>query len=274
VKYSLALVFSVPLALACSDDAEDTAPGVGGSGGSAGSSASAGSGGGAGSSAMAGSSGASGNGGSGGSSPTGNAGDALDDGTMSFFVTSAGMGNGGDLGGLAGADAFCEQLAAAAVPALARRTWRAYLSTASENARERIGTGPWRNQAGTIIASDLTGLHDQAMGGALDATWPPANLTVPLDEQGNQVPNNVHDILTGTKADGTLDAGLTCQDWTSSVADAGNLVRVGHSNRQGGGQAPSWSTTHTVGCAQTGTPNITQGGGRGSFYCFAVITGS
>jgi hypothetical protein len=222
---------------------------------------------------MAGSSGSGGNG-SGGSSPTGAADDALDDGTMSFFVTSAGMGEGGDLGGLAGADAFCEQLAVAAVPALARRTWRAYLSTASENARERIGTGPWRNQAGTLIASDLTSLHDQAMGGALDASWPPANLTIPLDEQGNQVPNNVHDILTGTKADGTLDPGLTCEDWTSSVADAANLVRVGHSNRQGGGQAPSWSTTHTVGCAQTGTPNITQGGGRGSFYCFAVITGS
>jgi hypothetical protein len=60
-------------------------------------------------------------------------------------------------------------------------------------------------------------------------------------------------------------------DWTSNVADGGNLVRVGHSNPTGGGQPPSWSTTHTVGCSQDGTPNITQGGGRGSLYCFAVI---
>jgi hypothetical protein len=147
------------------------------------------------------------------------------------------------------------------------------LSTADADARDRIGTGPWRNQAGVLIANDLDQLHDQAPGGTLDALWPAGDLTVPLDEQGNQVPNNVHDILTGSQADGTLDPGLTCDDWTSNVADQAVLVRVGHSNRMGGGQAPSWSTTHTVGCSQAGTPNVTQGGGRGSIYCFAVITG-
>jgi hypothetical protein len=199
--------------------------------------------------------------------------DALDDGTMSFFVTSDGIGDGGNLGGLAGADAFCTELAVAASPTFARRTWHAYLSTADVDARARIGSGPWRNQAGVIIANDLTQLHDQGAGGALDDTWPAADLTIPLDELGEQVPNNVHDILTGSQADGTLDPGLTCDDWTSNVADAAVLVRVGHSNRTGGGQPPSFSTTHTVGCSQAGTPNITQGGGRGSLYCFAVITG-
>ena len=96
---------------------------------------------------------------------------------------------------------------------------------------------------------------------------------VALDEQGNEIPNNVHDMLTGSQADGTLDSGLTCEDWTSGADDPNVNARVGHSNRTGGGQPPSWSTTHTVGCSQDGANNVTQGGGRGSFYCFAVITG-
>lgn len=190
---------------------------------------------------------------------------------MTFFVTSDGLGDGGNLGGLEGADDFCTELAVAADADFGRRTWHAYLSTAEVDARDRIGSGPWRNQAGTIIANDLEQLHDQDEGGALDDTWPVADLTIALDEEGNQVPNNVHDILTGTQADGTLDAGNTCDDWTSNVADAAIQVRVGHSNRDGGGQPPSFSTTHLVGCSQDGTPNITQGGGRGSLYCFAVI---
>jgi hypothetical protein len=192
---------------------------------------------------------------------------------MTFFVTSDGIGNGGNLGGLAGADAFCTQLAVAVSPEFARRTWRAYLSTATVNAGERIGTGPWRNQAGEIVANNLTQLHDQGEDGSLNDTWPIGNPpTVPLDEQGNQVANNVHDILTGTQEDGTLDPGNTCADWTSSADDPAINVRVGHSNRTGGGQPPSWSTTHTVGCSEDGANNITQGGGRGSLYCFAVIT--
>lgn len=196
-------------------------------------------------------------------------GDLLDDETMTFFVTSEGIGNGGNLGGLAGADAFCRQLALAVSPDFARRTWRAYLSTTAENAGERIGTGPWRNQEGVIIANDLTQLHDQGEDGSLNDTWPIGELDIPLDEQGDTVANGVHDILTGTQADGTLDEGFTCDDWTSNSED--DDVRVGHSNREGGGQPNSWSTTHTVGCNQTGPGNITSGGGRGSLYCFARI---
>lgn len=198
-------------------------------------------------------------------------GDLLDDDTMTFFVTSRGMGDGGNLGGLTGADAFCRQLATDVSPDLGRRTWRAYLSTATVNAGERIGTGPWRNQGGVIIANDLAQLHDQGQNGTLNDTWPIGNLNIPLDELGNQVQNNVHDILTGTQADGTLDPGLTCEDWTSGADAEDNLVRVGHSNRAGGGQAPSWSTTHTVGCSEDGANNVTQNGGRGSLYCFALI---
>ncbi len=204
--------------------------------------------------------------------------DAGADTSMSFFVTSRGSGNGGNLGGLAGADALCETLAAAVDPALAAKTWRAYLSTSTENARDRIGTGPWRNAAGAIIANSLDDLHDQAAGGALDATWPVNDFGVPLDETGAQVPQNVHDILTGSQQDGTLavDAmgnGLTCNDWT---ATANSTVQIGHSNRAGlAGQPPSWNAVHTVGCCPPGVANcaggnVTQGGGRGSFYCFAA----
>lgn len=293
-KVLASLLSAFLLALACSDD--DESDGGGGSGGSAGSGNEAGS---AGSGTTAGSGGAAGDGaggaagsgqsgagggmsGSSGSAGDVDAGDDPDasgggdttaDGTMTFFVTSDGIGNGGDLGGLTGADAFCRQLAVAVDAALGRRTWRAYLSTTEEDARDRIGTGPWHNQAGEIIANDLTQLHDQGMTGTLNDTWPIADLTVALDEEGGQVMNGVHDILTGTQADGTLDEGLTCEDWTSDADDEAIEARVGHSNRTGGGQPPSWSTTHTVGCSQDGANNITQGGGRGSIYCFAVIDG-
>jgi hypothetical protein len=277
------------LVCACSSD-DPPALGTAGTGGSAGNAGAAGAGGAAGTGgtggANGGASGAStsgaGGGMPGGSSGSGGApidagtdasdpggGDLLDDGTMTFFVTSDGIGNGGNLGGLAGADAFCRQLATAVSADFGRRTWRAYLSTTTENAGERIGTGPWRNQAGVIIANDLTQLHDQGETGSLNDTWDIGDLNIPLDEQGATVANNVHDILTGSQADGTLDPGLTCDDWTSN--DAADSVRVGHSNRMGGGQDPSWTTTHTVGCNQEGAGNITQLGGRGSLYCFALI---
>ena len=293
------LALALPLlAFSCSDDDSDT-PADGGTGGSGGSGAgNGGSGGSAGStggnggsagsgtagSATAGSSGAAGAAGAAGSGSDGDddpdaggggdaTGDEQDDGTMTFFITSDGLGDGGNLGGLDGADDFCTDLAIAADADFGRRTWHAYLSTADVDARDRIGTGPWRNQAGDIIANDLTQLHDQTAGGALDDTWPPADTSVALDEQGNELPNNVHDILTGTNADGTADAANTCDDWTSNVSDEAIQARVGHSNRTGGGQPPSFSTTHTVGCSEDGAENITQGGGRGSIYCFAVITG-
>src|SRR5690349_2448621 len=244
MKLRFALVFSLPiLAISCSDDSDDDgfagsagtagtgagtagAAGTAGTGGSSGGTAgaggsAAGSAGSAGASGSAGTSGAAGAAGSGGGedepdaggadSGSGADGDALDDGTMTFFVTSDGLGDGGNLGGLDGADAFCTELAVAASPDFARRTWHAYLSTTEEDARDRIGTGPWRNQAGVIIANDLTQLHDQGDDGALNDTWPIADLTIALDEQGDQVPNNVHDVLTGTQADGTLDPDLTCE---------------------------------------------------------------
>ena len=110
---------------------------------------------------------------------------------MNFFVTSRGLGNGGDLGGLAGADAFCKMLANAVSPALGAQTWHAYLSTTTVNARDRIGTGPWRNAAGHIIANNLTDLHDQIpANAALNATWPINDTTTALDERGNQVPQS------------------------------------------------------------------------------------
>jgi hypothetical protein len=202
--------------------------------------------------------------------------DTIADGSMSFFVTSRSPGNGGNLGGLMGADAFCRQLAVAASPDLGRRTWHAYLSTSSENARDRIGTGPWHNQAGDVIATSLEQLHDQAAGGGLDATWPVNDFSVPLDEEGNQLAQNVHDILTGSEQDGRLAAGLTCNDWTSAATTS--QARNGHTNRAGlAGQPPSWNAVHTVGCgpaaANFAQGTVTSGGGRGSLYCFAVITG-
>jgi hypothetical protein len=207
----------------------------------------------------------------------------LDDGTMTFFVTSTGMGDGGNLGGLVGADAFCEQLAVAQSADFARRTWHAYLSTSAGNAIDRIGAGPWRNAAGVIVANSLAQLHDPAnvaAGGPLDATWAINDLTIPLDETGAQVPTggagggNVHDILTGTLMDGTVAPNETCLDWTSGADDPNIDARIGHSNRTGlAGQRQLWNDVHSVGCSQSGANNVTQGGGRGSIYCFAVITG-
>jgi hypothetical protein len=200
------------------------------------------------------------------------AGGSTGSGTMSFFVTSRGMGSGGDLDGLAGADAFCSQLATAVSAGLGAKTWRAYLSTSTVAARDRIGTGPWRNAASRMVANDVTQLHDQA--GGLDASWPMSDATVALDETGNPVPSDpvLHDILTGSNPDGTA-AAAHCSDWTSTTGTAQN----GHSNRAGGGTRPSsWNSAHTVGCGepaagmnfQSGT--VSSGGGRGSFYCFAL----
>jgi hypothetical protein len=195
--------------------------------------------------------------------------------SMSFFVTSVGGPDGGNFGGIDGADAFCTGLATAADPALGAKTWRAYLSTTTENARDRIGAGPWRNFAGRIIANDLDQLHDQAEDGTLNETWPLADTSIALDETGGEVPSAPpdvrHDIITGTLADGTLAANLTCSDWTATDGQ----VQVGHSNRAGGGEAESWAAAHgNVGCAlatanqQPGT--VSSGGGRGSIYCFAL----
>lgn len=194
---------------------------------------------------------------------------------MSFFVTSAGMGNGGNLGGLAGADAHCQQLAAAA--GAGNKTWRAYLSTQARpgvpavNARDRIGTGPWYNQQRVPIATDAGDLH----GNTLEQARLGSNLFMEtaLDEHGKKIPgvmeapNVQHDMLTGSQLDGRAYADNmdhTCNNWTSNGPGSAQL---GHSDRMGGG-GTSWNSAHTSrGCSQ---PDLVATGGAGRFYCFAI----
>jgi hypothetical protein len=193
--------------------------------------------------------------------------------TMSFFVTSVGAGTGGNLGGLDGADAKCKSLAMAVSAELGAKTWKAYLSTDTVNAKDRIGTGPWRNAKGEIIANSVAQLHDQGEAGMLNATWPigAGAAAKILDEKGMPVPTGnpqQHDILTGTNMMGMVDGTNHCSNWTAVTG----TVTVGHSNRMGGGRPPSWTTAHTSGCAALGTggQNVGSGGGRGSIYCFAT----
>jgi hypothetical protein len=186
---------------------------------------------------------------------------------MGFFVTSVGVGNGGNLGGLAGADAHCKKLAEAA--GSKGRTWRAYISTQVTkgrgiSARDRIGRGPWYNSRGELIAVNIDQLHLNP------------NLTkrTALDEKGNTVKGrgdkpNQHDILTGSKNDGTAyfpweKGDHTCNNWTSS--DKGS-AQVGHHDRHGGGNT-SWNSAHpSRGCSQK---NLNGTGGAGYLYCFAA----
>ena len=186
------------------------------------------------------------------------------DNTMSFFVTSQGSGKGADLGGLAGADAHCATLAEAA--GVTGKTWHAYLSTSDTDARERIGSGPWLNAKGEKIADDVASLHSDAN-----------NLTkqTALNEKGEVIngrgdPPNRHDILTGSKPDGTRIADQTCGDWTLSGAEGAAMV--GHSDRTGlddSAAAKSWNSSHASrgGCSQEALAGT---GGDGLFYCFAV----
>ena len=188
---------------------------------------------------------------------------------LGFFITSAGNGNGAALGGLAAADQHCQTLAKAA--GAGNRTWRAYLSTtgsggqAAVNARDRIGKGPWQNAKGVVVAKDVEELHG-----------PNNNLKkeTALTEKGEVVNGrgdtpNQHDILTGSKPDGTAFAGetdTTCKNWTSSAEGS---AQVGHHDRQGGGPNPtSWNSSHaSKGCSQQ---NLVATGGSGRFYCFAA----
>jgi len=180
--------------------------------------------------------------------------------TLSFFITSTNPGKGADLGGLAGADAHCAALAKAA--GAGTRVWRAYLSTATENAKDRIGTGPWFNAKGVQVAANVADLHSENNKLSKENS---------LNEKG-EVNNgrgdkpNRHDILTGSNADGTAGPG-TCNNWTSSAADGG--AQVGHHDRVGGGQNPtSWNSAHqTPGC---GIEQLRGVGGEGFFYCFAA----
>lgn len=191
--------------------------------------------------------------------------------SMSFFVTSVGLGRGGNLGGLAGADAHCQALAAAASRGAGRRQWRAYLSIQPAsgqpgvNARDRIGAGPWRNANGVVVAASVEELHG---ANRLD-------FSTALTETGATVPGrgmspNLHDILTGSTPDGSYSTGsvnMTCQNWTR---DAGGAAMVGHSDRTGldsSTSAISWNSSHlSRGCSAA---ELTTTGGSGLFYCFA-----
>ena len=181
--------------------------------------------------------------------------------TMSFFITSAGPGKGGDLGGIAGADAHCAALAKAA-GAPANRVWRAYLSTDKEHAKDRIGSGPWFNAKGVQVASSVADLHSDNNKLSKDNSLTEKGAVV----NGRGDKPNQHDILTGSNLDGT-SSGKTCNNWTSSGADA--TATVGHHDRQGGGANPtSWHSAHdSKGC---GLDALRGSGGEGYFYCFAA----
>ncbi|MBR0874524.1 lectin [Bradyrhizobium tropiciagri] len=194
----------------------------------------------------------------------------------SFFLTSNGIGNGGNLGGLAGADNHCQTLAQAAGFG-APKTWKAYLSTQAadgkpaENARDRIGKGPWKNVKGVVVAKDVADLHSAGN-----------NLTkqTALSEKGDVVNGagdtpNRHDVLTGSQADGTAFAAgedRTCKNWTSSTQGA---AMVGHFDRKGlrdDEPSKSWNMSHPSrgpdgGCSQA---DLKSTGGDGLMYCFAA----
>jgi hypothetical protein len=195
---------------------------------------------------------------------------------MGFFVTSVGVGNGANLGGLTGADAHCQKLAAASgVAGAGSRTWHAYLSTQGPNAvnaRDRIGNGPWANVRGGIIAKNVADLHgdtiEQAqMGNNLSRTTVLTEKNTTVKGAGD-TPNE-HDILTGSRSDGrayTDAADHTCSNWTSGAEGAG-AAQLGHFDRTGGGNT-SWNSAHpSRGCSQ---PNLVSTGGAGYLYCFAV----
>ena len=194
-------------------------------------------------------------------------------GPLSFFITSVPKGDGANYGGLAGADAYCQSLAAAA--GRGEATWHAYLSTQgpnAANARERIGNGPWFNQRGQRVAQSVAELHgdtiEQArLGNALGKQ-------LSLSEKGGIVNGvgdmpNQHDILTGSQPDGrayTDGMDHTCSNWTSNADGAGS-AQLGHSDKQGGGNG-SWNSTHASrGCSQA---NLVSTGGAGLLYCFAT----
>jgi len=194
---------------------------------------------------------------------------------LSFFVTSEGTGKGADLGGLAGADAHCQKLAATVDAG--RKTWHAYLSTQAAdgkpavNARDRIGKGPWYNTRGAVVAKDISHLHgdtleEARLGNNLTKATAFTEKNEPIKGSGDKP--NEHDILTGSQPDGRAytDAGdHSCKNFTSSAADGS--AQVGHFDRTGGGNT-SWNSTHqSRGCGQA---NLVSTGGAGLLYCFAI----
>jgi hypothetical protein len=293
ISLALALMGSVAMfgAAGCDDDDNNNGGGTGGVSGTGGRGGSGGSGtGGARTGGTSGSGGSSS--GSGGSSADGggDATDATDGGDasgdtsmdvagpdvvqpadagnasamMSFFVTSE-TAPTGNLGGIGMADAKCQRLGMAAG---STKTWKAYLSTATENARTRIGAGPWYNYKGVLIAMNLAELHEES-GGMNKITQDTA-----LTDKGQIVSGkdvrlpgeaNQHDILTGSLANGMVAPDLHCSGWTATTG----MKQVGHVDRTGTNSDPvknvSWNSSHSTTCE-----NTTAGGGAGRFYCFAT----
>ena len=201
---------------------------------------------------------------------TPSAGPAASGSGMSFFVTSANPGKGADLGGLSGADQYCQKLAASA--GAGSRSWRAYLSNSAVggapavNARDRIGRGPWQNAKGEVIASNVEELH----------TNNKISKQTALTEKGEVVSGrgdtvNTHDILTGTQADGRAfppDKDMTCGNWTKSGE---GIAMVGHHDRQGlrdDAESKSWNASHPSKACDMNSLKAT--GGSGLLYCFAA----
>ncbi len=190
---------------------------------------------------------------------------------MSFFITSVGKGDGANYGGLAGADAYCQQLATAAGRGGA--TWHAYLSTQGANAvnaRDRIGNGPWYNARGQMVGRSVAQLHgddinDARLGNALGKQISLTEKATIVNGVGD-MPNQ-HDILTGSQPDGrayTDGMDHTCNNWTS---DSTGTAQLGHADKQGGGNG-SWNSAHpSRGCSQQ---NLVATGGAGLLYCFVV----
>lgn len=178
---------------------------------------------------------------------------------MSFFITSTNPGQGGDLGGLEGADAYCTTLAEAA--GTTGKTWAAYLSSSTEDARDRIGAGPWVNAEGVTVATDVENLHSDANNLTKETSLSEAGEVI----NGRGDEPNRHDILTGSTLEGTL-AGDACNDWTNGGEGS---AMTGHHDRTGGGDNPSsWNSAHaTRGCDMA---SLQATGGDGLFYCFAV----
>jgi hypothetical protein len=195
---------------------------------------------------------------------------------MTFFVTSVGSGKGANLGGVDGADAHCQALAKAA--GAGDRVWHAYLSTQAPalnspnfvNARDRIGAGPWQNYKGDVIAKNVEDLHSASNN---------LNKETALDERGQPVKGradkpNQHDMLTGSRPDGTAFPGtpfpdMTCGNWTKGGPDGSAML--GHHDRGGpinNTWATSWNSSHpSLGCD---LDKLRPTGGEGLFYCFAV----
>ena len=191
---------------------------------------------------------------------------------MTFFVTSVGAGNGANFGGVAGADAHCQKLATAA--GAGSRTWRAYLSVSAAgsqpavNAKDRIGRGPWQNAKGVQIAANVADLHSD--NNKLTKETALSEKGEPIKGRGEQP--NQHDILTGSKPDGTAypnEPNLTCGNWTiGNATNMAGAAQLGHHDRQGNTpEGVSWNSAHASrGC---GLVDLNGSGGAGLLYCFA-----